>query len=92
MRGCAQRKEIVNIGDIRDIFACDMARVDLLGTNARFLFTTNEFPREGAAPVHRAGCSLILPQTAIIPAINLTLFSLGMKGLDMLAEWSRWPH
>lgn len=76
-------------GRIKDIFVSDLTRVEILGSNARFVLHVKRHPSEGAAPINEEVASIVMPIDIIPSAIARTLFALGQAAIPIALEYSK---
>lgn len=74
---------------VTDVFASDLARVEILGSNARFILFAKHFPEEGAAAIHVVVAKIIVPVDVIPAAIARVLFALGHAAVSPMLEWPK---
>jgi hypothetical protein len=77
---------------VADVFVSDLARIDLLGRNARFTFYVDHYPSPGAAPVKLTAAKLIMPIDVVPLACARSLFTLGHATPEDIRELSCRVH
>ena len=70
---------------VKDIFASDLGRIDLLGDNVRFVLYVDHFQDEGSPAEKQIVSKIVLPKRVVLSAIQRVAFALG-------AEMPAMPH
>lgn len=74
---------------INDIFASDLSRVEILGSNARLILFARHYPEEGAPAIEVIVAKIIVPIEVIPGAIARVLFAIGHTAVAPLLEWPK---
>lgn len=80
---------LTDVTHIADIFASDLARVEILGSNVRFILYAKHFPEEGAAAVNVVVAKFVMPLDVIPGAIARVLFAIGHQAVAPILEWPK---